>query len=267
MIREKLIDKHVGDNKQFRWRSHEVSRTEGLSDAVFGFAITLLVVSLEVPRTYSELMQTMRGFGAFAISFTLLFVVWYNQYKFFRRYGLHDNVTMLLNAVLLFVVIFYVYPLKFVFTLLVNLFTGGGGAFTLPDGSIGHMVQNNDQVARLMLIFGAGYVAVFGVFALLYWHAYRKRAELDLNELEVFDTRVDVQESGLNVAIGALSMAVAALGGANFGGIAGFIYMLCPVVLPIHGILMGRQRRRLEDTLDGRDADAGNAMESGRAGG
>ena len=110
MIREKLIDKRIGDNKKFRWRSHEVSRTEGLSDAVFGFAITLLVVSLEVPRTYGDLMQTMRGFGAFAISFTLLFIVWYNQYKFFRRYGLQDNTTMLLNGVLLFVVIFYVYP-------------------------------------------------------------------------------------------------------------------------------------------------------------
>src|SRR5438132_13791251 len=72
MLREKLIDRGLGDNKKFRWRSHEVSRTEGLSDAVFGFAITLLVVSLEVPRTFGELMYAMRGFGAFAISFTLL---------------------------------------------------------------------------------------------------------------------------------------------------------------------------------------------------
>jgi hypothetical protein len=250
MIRDKLIDKRVGDNKQFRWRSHEVSRTEGLSDAVFGFAITLLVVSLEVPKTYAELMQTMRGFGAFAISFTLLFIVWYNQYKFFRRYGLQDNVTMLLNAVLLFVILFYVYPLKFVFTLLVNLFTGGGASFTLPDGSIGHMVENNSQVARLMLIFSVGYVAVFGVFVLLYWHAYRKRAELDLNELEVFDTRVDVQESALNVAIGTLSVAIAGLGGTNYGGAAGFTYMLCPIVLSLHGSLMGRRRKQLEAAFD-----------------
>src|SRR5260221_2727541 len=127
MIREKLIEKGIGDDKKFRWRSHEVSRTEGLSDAVFGFAITLLVVSLEVPKTYSELMQTMRGFGAFAISFTLLFMVWFNQYKFFRRYGLQDNLTVFLNAILLFVVLFYVYPLKFLFTLLISLFTGGHG--------------------------------------------------------------------------------------------------------------------------------------------
>lgn len=250
MIREKLIDKRIGDNHKFRWRSHEVSRTEGLSDAVFGFAITLLVVSLEVPKTYGELMQTMRGFGAFAISFTLLFIVWYNQYKFFRRYGLQDNVTMLLNGVLLFVVLFYVYPLKFVFTLLVNLFTGGQGEFIQPNGSVGHMVESNDQLAKVMLVFGAGYVAVFGIFALLYWWAYRRRAELDLNELETFDTRVDVQESTLNATIGCISIVVAAAGGARFGPWAGFVYMLCPIVLSIHGAMMGRKRRSLEKDFD-----------------
>src|SRR5438034_8935213 len=146
MIREKLIDKGIGDNKKFRWRSHEVSRTEGLSDAVFGFAITLLVVSLEVPRTYGELMQTMRGFGAFAISFTLLFIVWYNQYKFFRRYGLQDNATLILNGALLFVVIFYVYPWKFVFTLLVNQFTSRQRMLRLAYGSTVHMTERNDEM-------------------------------------------------------------------------------------------------------------------------
>jgi len=46
-------------------------------------------------------MQTMREFGASAISFTLLFIVWFNQYKFFRDTGLQDNITMVLNGVLL----------------------------------------------------------------------------------------------------------------------------------------------------------------------
>ncbi len=87
-------------------------RIEGLADAVFGFALTLLVVSLEVPNTFDELLATMRGFFAFAISGWLLYSVWCDHYIFFRRYGLQDNATMHLSAVLLFVVLFYVYPLS-----------------------------------------------------------------------------------------------------------------------------------------------------------
>src|SRR5437660_11479538 len=99
MIREKLIDKGIGDNKKFRWRGHEISRIEGLSDAVFAFAVTLLVVSLEVPKTFAALMSAVRGFGASSICFTLLFIVWYHHYNFFRRYGMQDYITMLLNGV------------------------------------------------------------------------------------------------------------------------------------------------------------------------
>src|SRR5690242_6697271 len=165
MIREKLIDRRVGDSMKFRWRGHEISRVEGLSDAVFAFAVTLLVVSLEVPRTFDELGLTMRGFGALAISFTLLFIVWFNQYKFFRRYGLQDNLTVCLNGALLFVVLFYVYPLKFLFSYLVNQLMGGHGEVRLPNGNATLMVEPG-QIASLMIIFGVGYVAVFGVFVL-----------------------------------------------------------------------------------------------------
>lgn len=245
MIREKLIDKSVGDHK-FRWRSHEISRIEGLSDAVFAFAVTLLVVSLEVPKTYGELMETMRGFGSFAICFALLFVVWFNQYKFFRRYGLQDNLTLVFNAVLLFVVLFYVYPLKFVFSFLISIFTGGHAEVRLPNGTVEGMVENADQVAKLMIIFGVGYIAVFGVFALLYWHAYRKRAQLDLNELEVFDTRTDIRESLLNVGIAVVSVLLAVVGGGRFAGLSGMTYMLTPVVMTAHGTINGRRRKKLE---------------------
>src|SRR6476659_5088671 len=135
----------------FRWRGHEISRIEGLSDAVFAFAITLLVVSLEVPKTFDELAETMHGFGAFLISFMLLFFVWFNQYKFFRRYGLRDTITVVLNAALLFVVLFYVYPLKFLFTFLVDRFTGGHGEVRLPNGTVESMVESADQVASMMI--------------------------------------------------------------------------------------------------------------------
>jgi hypothetical protein len=247
MIREKLIDRGVGDNKKFRWRSHEISRIEGLSDAVFGFAVTLLVVSLEVPKTFAELMEAMRGFGAFAICFTLLIVVWFNQYKFFRRYGMHDNLTVVLNLALLFVILFYVYPLKFVFSFLVSMLTGQGARVRMPNGTIETMVENADQVGTLMLIFGIGYSAVFGLFVLLYWHAYRNRDRLDLNELEVFDTRTDIRECVLMVGIAAISISFAAFGRGRYAGVSGMTYMVTPVVMVLHGVVNGKRRKKLED--------------------
>ena len=249
MFREKLMENHVGRPADFRWRGHEVSRIEGLSDAVFAFGITLLVVSLEVPKTFDELAATMHGFGAFLISFVLLFFVWFSQYKFFRRYGLRDTITVVLNAALLFVVLFYVYPLKFLFTFLVDRFMGGHGEVRLPNGNVVPMIESNEQMASLMTIFNLGYVAVFGVFVLLFWHAYRKREALELNELERFDTRESILESALNCGIAVVSLLVLAIGGVGRAGLAGMAYMLTPIVMTLNGKIMGARRKKLKARL------------------
>jgi len=98
----------------FRLRGREVSRVEAFSDVVFGFALTLIVVSLEVPKTFAELMTEMRGFLAFAICFAMLTWIWHVHHTFFRRYAMTDEITIALNTVLLFLVLFYIYPLKFI---------------------------------------------------------------------------------------------------------------------------------------------------------
>ncbi len=92
---------------EFRRRSHDISRIEAFSDVVFGFSLTLLVVSLEVPHTFGELMADMRGFVPFAVCFGLLAQVWWLHHNFFRRYGLDDATTATLNFVLLFVVLLF----------------------------------------------------------------------------------------------------------------------------------------------------------------
>ncbi len=101
-----LLSHALIDRDGFRLRGLDVSRIDAFSDVVFGFALTLLVVSLQVPKTFGELHDLMRGFVAFAISFALLLTVWYAHYLFFRRFGLHDARTIVLNSVLLFFVLF-----------------------------------------------------------------------------------------------------------------------------------------------------------------
>src|SRR3954469_24903715 len=178
MLRESLAKREAAVQNGFRLRGlGEVSRIEALSDGVIAFAITLLVVSLEVPRTFDELLVTMRGFLAFAITFAMLFHVWHTQYRFFRRYGLNDNFTIWLTALLLFVILFYVYPLKFVWTFLVNALLGFGVTVQTAAGNVEPVVRGG-QIPLMLMIYGLGFAAVFAIFALLYLHAYRKRGVL-----------------------------------------------------------------------------------------
>ena len=80
---------------------------------------------------------------------------------------------------------------------------------------------------------------------LLFWHAYRKRQALELNELERFDTRASIQESAFNCRIAVLSLLIVGIGGPARAGLAGMAYMPTPLVMTINGRVMGRRRRKL----------------------
>jgi uncharacterized membrane protein len=186
----------------FRLRGGEVTRLESFSDAVFGFALTLLVVSLDVPRTFEDLMNTMRGFPAFALCFLLLAVIWNSHYKFCRRYGLDDGTARFLTCVMLFLVLFYVYPLKFLFNLsITGLLLGAGPPVSMT----------GPQLSTLLIIYGLGFAAVYSAMALLYLHAWRLRDVLELNKLEKFDTRYVIFRLLILAATGVVAAGLASI--------------------------------------------------------
>ena len=241
MIRELVGTDLVPPEKHFRWRGGEITRLEGFTDAVFAFAVTLLVVSLEVPKTFQELITAMKGFVAFAICFGILVQVWYYHYKFSRRYGLQTAYTVVLNAALIFVVLFYVYPLKFLFTLAVGGLSDG---LILPAEQVNHMVSSTREIVELWLIYSAGIMAVYLLFTLLYHHAYRKRDELKLNEYEALCTRNAMIHFGGFAGIAALVALAALVLPVRYVSYAGLLFCLNAAWGWIAGSVFGKQARR-----------------------
>ena len=252
MLRERLAQRRFGAEEGFSWRGEEVSRLEGFSDAVFGFAVTLLVVSLEVPSTFDDLLATMRGFFAFAICFLLLFSVWHDHYKFFRRYGMQDAFTVRMTAALLFIVLFFVYPLKFLFTAVVDQLLGFGEEVRLQDGAVVEAIRD-EQWPLLMAIYGAGFVAVQLVFILLYLRAYARRDDLGLDAYELSVTREETRSFFINAGVGVASILVAVVGGPGAVAFAGWIYVSLFPLQAANGYLMDARRRIRGETPQPRE--------------
>ena len=192
------------------WRGQEITRIEGISDAVFALAITLLAVSMDVPKSFDELLVSLRGFVPFAVCFMLFFGIWSEQNQYFRRYGLHDEMTIKLNAMLLFAVLFFVYPLKFLFTILFKSFSE----------------INGNQMQQLLFIFGGGFIVIRLLLGIMYWHANQRRAHLKLTDRESFETITYMYRNYSVAAVGLLSIVIAAIPIRYFLSLSGLSYVL-----------------------------------------
>ncbi len=232
MIRKHLIGTGIPGEAEFRWRGAEVTRLEGFSDAVFAFAVTLLVVSLEVPKSFPQFVEVLRGFLPFAACFYLLANVWRQHVLYFRRYGLQDTPATVLNCTLLFFVLFYVYPMKFLF---VKMFEQGA--------------LDEDQVRTLFLVFAGGFGAISMIFVLLQWHAWRRRQELELNALERLQTKHTLFHHAAMLLISVAGATLAEIVPPSWLGRTGLFYFVIPLYYFVSGSIFGRQRRRLSERL------------------
>ncbi len=236
-MRKKIASLSKKRSSVFVWRSHEPSRLETFSDAVFAFAITLIMVSLEVPRTFDELFEVFKGFISFACCFGILFMIWNNQNIYFRRYGLNNAYVTFLNATLLFFVLMYVYPLKFLF---VALFSGGQYNY---HGHTGVMITEEQQ-PTLMYVYHSGYAAIYVLFLLMYQHAKKHAKEINLSPAELFETNSFIIVNLFNAVLGLTGILFVFLAPMKYKGSSGFIYMSIPFLYSILFAVRGRQARK-----------------------
>ncbi|MEO6556248.1 MAG: TMEM175 family protein, partial [Ferruginibacter sp.] len=241
-----MIRKHVfkdkAKNDSVRWRLHEPARVEAFSDAVFAFALTLVVISLEVPQTFHELLHMMKGFFGFALCFLFIMLIWHDQYLFFRRYGLQDTRTIFYNMVLLFMVIYLVYPLKFLF----YSFTAGFQSTVVEHGVTLARFNNEGETCQLMIIYGIGYFTIYSLFGLMHIHALKRRKDILLTPLEIYNTKTHFYTFTGSLGVVMFSLAIAIVGLSHSGPYAffsGISYSLIGLVMWIVG---GRRGKRIK---------------------
>lgn len=204
--------------KNFRRRGQGDSRIEAISDGVFALAIAMLLLSTSVPATFEELSLLFSDLVPFGICAIFIFWIWRSQVIFFQRYGLTQAPAVLrLSFVLLMLVLFYVYALKFLMNWLVSFFSGlfKSLVFDIPlRETVGYLMQvvGFEEMPQLMLIYGLGFMGVFALFALLYRYALRHSSVLDLSPEEMIDTRHSYRQYLGMVGVGGFSVLFAVLG-------------------------------------------------------
>jgi uncharacterized membrane protein len=148
-------------------RRFDYQRTVALSDGVFAIALTLLVLSLTVPRLgpsehdrlWSEISDHGSEFFSYALSFAVIGLLWVRHHAFFRELREVDLTVTLLNLLYLGLIAFLPYPTELL-------------------GDYG------DQAAAVAIY--AGTVVVIGVVStLLRQHVLRARLLTDSGHAEM----------------------------------------------------------------------------------
>lgn len=191
------------------------SRLESFSDSIFAFAATLLVVSLNIPETFEALKTNLISFFSFGFSFLALVLLWKTHNNLFRRIKIIDNWVVMLNMLLLFVILFYVYPLKF----LTNLPTGIS------------VIGSVEELSELFQIYGLGFILIFLCFSMIYAYQYKVSNEVSYKSTMKYYAGFFF----IFVLMGIISIIMAKL---NIGvkyGLPGFIYALVGIPCYLYG--------------------------------
>ena len=200
---------------------HNISRIEAFSDAVFAFAATLLVVSVGDTDSGSILKVDWRVFLSFGVSFFVLVSLWSVHYNFFRRTKHMDNWIIALNSILLFVVLYYIFPLKS----LIDTWASGNGL-------------DVEEFSSLFQLYSLGFFLIFLCFSLMYLRAYKKTKSIENAIQLLFYAR----HFGIYVFVSLVSILLAKFKIGLLYALPGIIYALLGPLCYVHGMQFEKKK-------------------------
>lgn len=199
---------------------HNPNRLEAFSDGVFAFAATLMVVGFDWGGDFTVLQSQGTSFIAFAVSFFVLVGFWTVHYNYFRRSGYVDNWIIALNTLLLFVTLYYVFPLK-----------------SLVNSWMGEEKLTLFGLSNLFQWYSLGFALIFMCYALMYLRAFRKQRSVPKFLVLLFYAR----HFGIYVAVAAFSILLTRLQAGVAYGLPGIIYVLLGPLCFAHAHLFNKK--------------------------
>lgn len=205
---------------RINYRGKKGSRMNSLTDTVFGLAITLLIFNMANPNSFADILTFTTTLPGFLIGITILMLIWKDHKDFSEMYSLDDSTLTVLNILFLALVIFYVYPLRFL-TLLLTKF--------IFDSSIDISILE-DELPYLMIYYGAFAFSIYFVLYLFYRRVSKLKTDFELNPYEIFFTQRQMQKMKILFSIPLISIClIVAIQNFSIGlalGVGGFVYWL-----------------------------------------
>ncbi len=208
----------------FKLRGENMTRMEVFVDASFAFAVTMLIISIDqIPRNIPELIAVTKDIPAFAVSVFQLMWIWHTHSVWSKRFGLEGAWSVFLSVILIILVLVYIYPLKIMFSGFFAWVTAG----YLPSA---FDINSIDDLRIMFLYFAIGFMMIFTIYYLMYWHAMRLAEPLRLKRYEVHATMTQIKIYRLLIGVGGIAAIAAIFMPSHLVQLSGFVYSLIGVV-------------------------------------
>lgn len=221
-----------------------MTRIEVFSDAAFAFAVTMLVISVSsIPQNYDQLIVAIKGVPAFAASFSVITVLWVSHRRWSRRFGLDDGISTFLTLALIFVILVYIYPLRLMMN--ITFFALSGGWFPSD-----FKISGSAEVAGLVMFYGIGFFLVASIQLGLYMRAASQAKDLCLSRLECLLVREEKLIWAVQASVALLSTLIAGIFINSWGYLAGLVYCLIPIAIPLLTIQVRKEKRAIPEEAE-----------------
>lgn len=194
---------------------HSKNRLMALSDGIFAFASTLMVIDIGTSINLNEIDTQLPLFISFGVAFFVMIILWKVHYNFFQRTTYIDNWIITFNTVLLFTILFYLFPLK-----------------SLVNSSINKISVTPENLAYLFILYGIGFVLIFTMVVLLYWRAYKK----DCKAMNPLQLKFYAIHFSIFIIAGLISILLAVFKIGLVYGVPGFAYAILGPLCYINGV-------------------------------